>query len=838
VENSLLLSVQALLLGYLPGALMFRLPVCDPARRARLPADERVFWHVMISLAWSLGAALVLAALERYRFDRLLIANTILTALLTITAIVTRRRTARRPAPVGWTVALPLGLILLGMWRFFPPSEYVIGGKDPGVYINEGVQIAQRGTLTIHDPVVAAVPDFARDLFFPSHFTSTYYGTRFMGFFVRDPRTGAVTGQFPQLFPISVAIGYGLDGLTGARLTIGIWGILGLLAVYFLGARFVGRPAALAASTLLALNVAEVWFARYPNSELAAQALLFAALLAFARSHQDDDSFFVPVAAALTGLALFTRVEMILVVAAMVGAGLLVWVVSGRTSSPTSSSPPRALRPALLLWLLPWIAGAWLYYMGPLLPYFALPMIFVEHLPALATAAAAAGLVLLLALLPVLRSRLGARLRPIIPTAIAGIVVAMAVYAAFFRQPGGRLAAHDAYALRNFTNLYLLWPGLAAALVGIAVVVRREFWRDPAFVLTFSGFAILFLYKIRVVPEEFWAARRLLPIILPGALLFAAAAGLGPPSGRQRARRAAGLVLVGVLAWQYAADAAPVTRHVEYAGIIPALERLASRFGDRDLVLVESRDAGSDTHVLALPLAYIYARNVLVLNSARPDKLQLRLFLEDARTRYAHVYFVGGGGTDLLSRQIGARAVADERVKVPEFETASERRPSAVLRKDFDYSVYELSLDAGEQTPFVLDVGDRDDLNVLRFNAKERSDDRTVRWTGPQSVVAIPGMTGSERQVVLVMHDGGRPAQAPQAHVEVYLNGTRLGGADVRSGFQPYTFQIPPDTAARAATGEDTAQLTLVSTVWTPRQYLGGTDDRRLGVMVDRVEVR
>ena len=47
------------------------------------------------------------------------------------------------------------------------------------------------------------------------------------------------------------------------------------------------RPSAAAA--LLALNVMEVWFARYPNTEVVMQALLFAALLANARAHVDGD---------------------------------------------------------------------------------------------------------------------------------------------------------------------------------------------------------------------------------------------------------------------------------------------------------------------------------------------------------------------------------------------------------------------------------------------------------------------------------------------------------------------------------------------------------------------
>jgi hypothetical protein len=104
--------------------------------------------------------------------------------------------------------------------------------------------------------------------------------------------------------------------------------------------------------------------------------------------------------------------------------------------------------------------------------------------------------------------------------------------------------------------------------------------------------------------------------------------------------------------------------------------------------------------------------------------------------------------------------------------------------------------------------------------------------------VAIPGMDGTEREVVLVMHDGGRPAQAPPAHVDVQLNGVPIGGADVGAGFREYRFAIPAGVAAQAAGVDDPAQLTLVSNVWTPRDLLGGTDDRRLGVMLDRVDVR
>jgi 4-amino-4-deoxy-L-arabinose transferase-like glycosyltransferase len=127
--------------------------------------------------------------------------------------------------------------------------------------MNEGIQIAQRGAIVVSDPVVASMPAFARPLFFPLTGRTDYDSLRFMGFFVQDLEKGTVVGQFPHLFPASIAIGYGIDGLTGARRTVGVWAILGLLSVYFAAARLAGRAVAAAAAGLLALNIITVWFA-------------------------------------------------------------------------------------------------------------------------------------------------------------------------------------------------------------------------------------------------------------------------------------------------------------------------------------------------------------------------------------------------------------------------------------------------------------------------------------------------------------------------------------------------------------------------------------------------
>jgi hypothetical protein len=835
----ILIALYLALLLYVPGAVVFRLPLLDRPRRAALEAGERAYWALMLSAGWTSLAAFALAAAGRYTFGRLIALN-IAASLAAIVAY--RRRLLLGPlAPrPNLAAAVPVLLVLLGAYLFYPPAEYVIGGKDPGVYVNEGIQIGQRGALVTHDPVVAAVPPPYRNLFYPSHRNDAYYSVRFMGFFIMNPDTGAVVGQFPHLLPLWIAIGYGVYGLTGALHVLGIAAIVGVLGLYFAGARIVGRTAAGVAAALLAISVIEVWFARYPNAEMLGQALLFGGLLAFGRSHIDGNPFFEPVAAVLLGLLLFARIDGILGVAGIVSAALLVRVVGIR------------LKPAFIGPLMLFGFAAFAYFVVLLSAYASLPLYFLRHPTPLQIAffGGAALLVLVLYALTGVAA-VAAVIRAWLPRALAVFMVALALYAFFLRQPGGRLALHDANSLRMFA-WYLHPAALALSLIGLTLVCWRQFWQAPAFILSACTYALFVFYKIQIVPEHFWMARRFVMMIMPAALLFASAAiftgfreQLLRPArtarfmakGDRFTRIAIRLVLLTLVASSLLAATRAILTHVEYRGVIPKLEALASRFGDRDLVIVESRNA-SDAHVLALPLAYIYARNVLVLNSPKPNKALFTSFLGWARSRYAHVYFLGGGGTDLLSRHIGVEDVGGDRFQVPEYESLRNAYPTHVRRKEFDYGLYVFRDVDSRRQGFSLDVGVKDDLNVVRFHAKERSGDKTFRWTRNLSYIAIPGLPATVTQVSLVMENGGRPGGLPPATVSVFFDDRALGTARVGPAKATYTFAIPADVAAAAGASDDAALLKLVCSTWNPRASLGVDDGRDLGVMVDRVEVR
>ncbi len=408
------------------------------------------------------------------------------------------------------------------------------------------------------------------------------------------------------------------------------------------------------------------------------------------------------------------------------------------------------------------------------------------------------------------------------------------------------LAEQDAFSLRTFANFYFTWTALGLALAGYAIVVWRSFWRAPALILMITTCAFLFFYKLRIFPEHFWLARRFIPEILPGSLIFASAAVFAPLWILQReqlrnGRRIMGVVsvVIGMLAVfalsrPYLAASQPIRRHIEYASLIPHIEQLAARFGEDDVVLVEAREA-SDVHALALPLAYIYARNVLVLHSSRPDKPAFSRFLNWARQRYKGVYFIAGGGTDLLSPGIGAQIVDSERFQVSEYEkTPYDRYPRAAVLKPFDFTIYRLVESSVTTPPHSLDIGGADDLHLIDFHPKERlgGGNLTFRWTRDSSYLLM-GVGAGSRELILRLNNGRSRGVAPP-RISIYLQGRELGSAEPTSDWRDYAFPISGALASELAQRNDPSEIRIESTIWVPSE----SDNRALGVMVDRAEIR
>jgi hypothetical protein len=230
-----------------------------------------------------------------------------------------------------------------------------------------------------------------------------------------------------------------------------------------------------------------------------------------------------------------------------------------------------------------------------------------------------------------------------------------------------------------------------------------------------------------------------------------------------------------------------------------------------------------------------------VIESPAPSKALFEGFLTWASNQYDNVLFLGGGGSDLLTRRIQAEPLWGDRFQVPEYDAPINAYPQGIRRKEFEYGLYRLTAGpAAARTSLDLSIGVLDDLHVVRFHAREQRAEPPLvfRWTTAQSFVVLNGLATPPRTITVWMSDGGRPAGAPEPAVEMALDDRPIGRAVPVDEVRPYTFDVPPDLAERLAASVEPVRLRLRVPTWSPATMLGVADTRDLGVVVTRVEVR
>jgi hypothetical protein len=138
-----------------------------------------------------------------------------------------------------------------------------------------------------------------------------------------------------------------------------------------------------------------------------------------------------------------------------------------------------------------------------------------------------------------------------------------------------------------------------------------------------------------------------------------------------------------------------------------------------------------------------------------------------------------------------------------------------------------------------VDVGAADELAVSRFHAPEQNEKRQFRWTRDTSWIRLRLPANRPSTLTIWMGHGGRPGSVAPASMTVFAGTRSLGSALVtREEAGPFDFAVPPDVVEAAAAGDGFLTLRLETPTWNPRRTVGIPDDRDVGVMVTRVELR
>jgi hypothetical protein len=836
-------AVSGIFLFVVPG-LVF-LALVGKRERNALRLDEALFLSVAVSVMASAWVGLTLA--EAGRFS-LVTAATILGAVSLVALVLGRRRLAA-PLPRLRSmadVAPALVVLMLALSLQARPSEYLLGGRDPGTYIGAMGLIARTGGIAYTDPAVLSIPKQDVELFYRNPASPDFTWGRFMGFPLERPETGRVFPEFFHLFPAFGAFLFQAMGVRGALATPPVFGVLGTLGVFLALRRLFGDATALLAALLLATNVVQVWFARYPVSEPVSQFLVFVALLALSHWEERASPCFGALFGTALGLALLVRIDSVLLL-----APLTLYVLIRRAHAD-----------------LPWrTAAAALVPLGALLTHAVLhaALFARKYIDNIASRPywqqpkmvwVILGVLVMLSALAA--SHYGPRLvlwlegrTEILRSGVMALVVLLAGYAYFvrpllsacagadgndpalaWRDPGilgvlgfPRLAAHDAQSLVRL-GWFVTPLGLGLGMLGLLFAIRAFRARYLFFGLTAFSFGAFYFYKIRIYNDYYFALRRFVPVILPCLLGLAAffLVRLARRGGLQRV--VAGVMALGLLA-AFARDTARIASFTDWKNAVRFVDDVARRFGPDDIVIFEQAQS---IHLLSLPLWAIHGVSVLELARFNPDPEKLRHLVTSWRPRYRNLYFVHTYRTDLCG--LFLEHVEDYSFGSYEWERAYGRPPERPEFRALKFTVSRVVPPEELLVPPLreVDLGGSDDFQVSGFFDKEGGEDLTFRWTGACASVYLPGARGGDTLLVTAAA-GTRPEVKP-AVVRASLSGVAIGGFTPTTGFAEYALRLPRTFPPGPPV------LRFDVNAWRPANVLpGATDTRDLGVMLDRLRL-
>ncbi|MCL2780343.1 MAG: glycosyltransferase family 39 protein [Actinomycetia bacterium] len=359
---------------------------------------------------------------------------------------------------------------------------------------------------------------------------------------------GLLYAQGNHLLPVLLApIGwlFGVRAMLAGNVAIGA---LALLVFFGLARRVVGAAFALVALCALAVSVPMLFVSRDTYSEPVTMLLLLGGLSLLHRAIRGRRTADFALAGFVAGAAATARIDVYLALAALVlAAAVLLAVAPVGDRRRVGRQVTALLAPAAAMSVLGWLDVTWLSYGY----YRDERHHIVSTWYAVLASAVVGAVVLWVAWRPRWRARFAApRLWRVASRAVVALIVVFAALLASRPLWMRHLRIHGVPAYNantlNWQAVYFGWPMLVLATVGYVLLARRLI-RDRQYPLVgvlFMGAAMsaMYLTAAQITPDQPWASRRYLPVVVP-ALLIAATAALGAlwRIGRRQASARAGL---------------------------------------------------------------------------------------------------------------------------------------------------------------------------------------------------------------------------------------------------------------------------------------------------------
>lgn len=602
---------------------------------------------------------------------------------------------------------LPFFLLPLSFILFLRPHQQLLGGADAGVYTNLAVHIAETGGLLIKNPTVAALdrellPYLGRTNAAWEHAQFSYLP----GFFLDENQQ--IIPQFYAFHPVWQAVVASFGGAQAALLINGIWATLGICALFLVGRDVAGKRAGWLAMVGLLVCVIQIWFARYPTTEVLTQFLLWMGVWAIGRSvgqeaRSEERGEYALIAGLMFGCAMLTRIDTFFLIALPMPVGILLRVAC--KGSREWYRPFFIFNFSFLILAFHAFAHAWFFSRPYFLNTFATMLVWLSldwWFLALLIVCGLLAIVLAGWLVPRLAEmeRVSIVLRGSVIIAIVGLALVAWFYLptletrSFFDQYGGReqpILDH-----LNFVRLgwYLSPLGVWLGVLGVCLLV----WRVRAGTAVLLGIglfmSVVYLWRNQANPHQIYVMRRYLPMTIP--LLTLGAAVVVDAVLRWRTWVGYGVAVAWIMGLLWL-DRGFVTQ-VDYAGLAPQIADVEQMVSDNSILIFNDANSVGLGDLLGTPLAFQYGhdvftlRNVEALPSQRFEQ-QIERWVSDGRNIY---WITVEGGVDWpldveLEMIDDANSAISWMIGYQHLETSYDYKPTRIINGRFAGEIWRVN---------------------------------------------------------------------------------------------------------------------------------------------------
>jgi hypothetical protein len=610
----------------------------------------------------------------------------------------------------AWEVVLLVVWAVVAGWLFFRPHEFLVGGADAGVYMSLGANIAHTGAILIHDPVLAGLDPALQGALLrampPSEYAPYYI---LPGFYVPNTAPGLIVPQFYPLHPVWQAVGYALGGLGAEFLITPFWAWLAALAVYLAARRAFGPRAGLLSLAGLSVCALQVWFARYPTSEMLTQYLLWMGLWAAMLWLEDraPRGLWATLAGLAFGEVLLTRIDTYVIAVFLLAVGAwLLWRREWRRIDLSFFGIFGFLTVHSLVhgyfWSRPYfmtLFGVVQRLVGPL-PVAVGAVAIVTALAALVIQRRA-GWTQMVAWLNARLSDRGVYWRYASLVAIAGL----GLYGYFVRPAitpirqfnywygGGQVPSVDQ---ENLVRLgwYLGAGGVALGVAGMCWMIARAANRRTLLLWGMGlFFSLFYLWKISANPHQVYAMRRYVPLVVP--FFVVSAAGIIAWLHTRRIRWQRWVAVSFAIVWMYGilVSARGFVSQIDYRGITGQLDQLNASLATHSILLFNDSAPVSQGDFLGTPLRFLYGQEVFTLRDPQAvDRQALAAAIRGWQAAGRAVYWVetAGGYPFPLGEQM-LSAPTDHTLTTLVLEGTYDHKPYRLLEARWEFGVRRIA---------------------------------------------------------------------------------------------------------------------------------------------------